>query len=157
MGARAAKKLRRRIMWTIGRIDHVVLWVRDLERSMRFYEALGFEIDRESYARHKAGKVPFVAVKAGVSRIELRPHPDWHPVEREQGNMQHVNVVIDGVDDIETVVAENAKRGIHPDYPPGIQGGSWRVDYYDPDNNRIEMALAVPAHEHPSDSAVPRT
>lgn len=133
-------------MWKIGRIDHVVLWVKDLERSMRFYEALGFEIDRDSHARHKAGKSPFVIVKAGVSRIDLRPAvPGWRPVEREQGNMQHVNVTIDGIEDIETVIAENARRGIKPDVPASIQGGSWRVDYYDPDNNRIEMALSVPA------------
>lgn len=132
-------------MWKINRVDHVVLWVRDLERSMRFYEALGFEVDSESLARHKAGKIPFVAVKAGVSRIELRPDPNWRAVEREKGNMQHVNVVIDGVEDIGTIVAENRRRGVEPSYDPEIQGGSWRVDYYDPDNNRIEMALAAPA------------
>jgi len=132
-------------MWKIDRIDHVVIWVRDLERSMRFYEALGFEIDRESLARHEAGKIPFVAVKAGVSRIELRPDPDWRAVEREKGNMQHVNVVVDDVDDIQIVIEANAKRGVKPAYRPEIQGGSWRVDYYDPDNNRIEMALSVPA------------
>jgi catechol 2,3-dioxygenase-like lactoylglutathione lyase family enzyme len=132
-------------MWKIGRIDHVVLWVKDLERSMRFYEALGFEIDRDSIERHKAGKSPFVVVKAGVSRIDLRPaDTGWRPVEREKGNMQHVNVVIDGVESIDAVIAENARRGIRPDFGPEIQGGSWRVDYYDPDNNRIEMALAAP-------------
>jgi catechol 2,3-dioxygenase-like lactoylglutathione lyase family enzyme len=133
-------------MWKIGRIDHVVLWVHDLETSIRFYEALGFEIDRQSYAAHKEGRSPFVAVKAGAhSRIDLRPHPNWRPVAREAGNMQHVNVTIDGVDDIQIVIDENARRGVQPDFPPGIQGGSWRVDYYDPDNNRIEMALSAPA------------
>ena len=133
-------------MWKIGRIDHVVLWVRDLEASMKFYEALGFEIDRKSYDAHKAGRSPFVAVKAGpTSRIELRPNPEWRPVAREHGNMQHINVTIDGVDDIQTVIDENAKRGVTPDFPPGVQGGAWRVDYYDPDNNRIEIALSVPA------------
>ena len=133
-------------MWKIGRIDHVVLWVRDLEKSMAFYEALGFEIDRKSYEAHKQGRIPFVGVNAGPhSRIELRPDPSWTPVAREKGNMQHVNVTIDGVDDIKTVIEANARRGVHPDFPPGIQGGSWRVDYYDPDNNRIEMALSAPA------------
>jgi catechol 2,3-dioxygenase-like lactoylglutathione lyase family enzyme len=133
-------------MWKFARVDHVVLWVRDLERSIKFYEALGFAIDRTSYERHKKGQIPFVAVKAGPSTsIDLRPHPDWKPVAREHGNMQHINVVIDDVDDIEIVIAENAKRGIEPDFPPDIQGGTWRVEYYDPDNNRIEMALAAPA------------
>ena len=131
-------------MWKIGRIDHVVLWVRDLEKSIAFYEALGFEIDRKSYDEHKSGRLPFVAVKAGPdSRIDLRPDPKWTPVAREKGNMQHFNVTIDGVDDIKIVVEANARRGVRPDFPPEIQGGTWRVEYYDPDNNRIETALSV--------------
>ncbi|MDA0652978.1 MAG: VOC family protein [Proteobacteria bacterium] len=133
-------------MWTIGKIDHVVVWVRDLEKSMAFYETLGFEINRKSLQEHREGKIPFVAVKAGPhNQIDLRPNPNWIPVEREKGNMQHVNVVVEGIEDIQVLVDELAVRGITPDYGPEIQGGSWRIDVYDPDNNRIEMALGVPA------------
>ena len=133
-------------MWTINRIDHVVIWVRDLEKSMAFYEKLGFEINRRTLEEHRAGKIPFVAVKAGPNnQIDLRPNPGWVPVEREKGNMQHLNVAIDGVTDIRLLVDELAKRGIKPDYGPEIQGGSWRIDVYDPDNNRIAMALNRPA------------
>jgi lactoylglutathione lyase len=133
-------------MWTIGKIDHVVVWVRDLEKSMAFYEKLGFEINRKSLQEHREGKIPFVAVKAGPhNQIDLRPNPNWIPVEREKGNMQHVNVVVEGIEDIQVLVDELAARGITPDYGPEVQGGSWRIDVYDPDNNRIEMALGVPA------------
>ena len=133
-------------MWTIGRIDHVVVWVRDLETSMEFYEKLGFEINYKTLEEHRAGKIPFVAVKAGpFNQIDLRPNPDWVPVEREKGNMQHVNVVVDGITDIQDLVDGLAERGITPDVGPEVQGGSWRIDVYDPDNNRIEMALGVPA------------
>lgn len=133
-------------MWTIGKIDHVVVWVRDLEKSMAFYETLGFEINKKSLQEHREGKIPFVAVKAGPhNQIDLRPNPNWVPVEREKGNMQHVNVVVDGIEDIQVLVDELAARGITPDYGPEVQGGSWRIDVYDPDNNRIEMALGVPA------------
>ena len=133
-------------MWTIGKIDHVVVWVRDLEKSMAFYKTLGFEIDEKSLDYYRRGERPFVAVKAGPhNQIDLRPNPDWVPVEREKGNMQHVNVVVDGVEDIQVLVDELARRGIKPDYGPEVQGGSWRIDVYDPDNNRIEMALGVPA------------
>jgi len=133
-------------MWTINKIDHVVVWVKDLEKSMAFYETLGFEIDHKSLEYFRAGKRPFVAVKAGLhNQIDLRPDPDWVPVEREKGNMQHINVVLDGIEDIQVLVDELAMRGITPDYGPEVQGGSWRIDVYDPDNNRIEMALGVPA------------
>jgi catechol 2,3-dioxygenase-like lactoylglutathione lyase family enzyme len=133
-------------MWTIGRIDHVVVWVRDLEKSMAFYKTLGFEIKKESVEMYRAGKRPFVDARAGPnSAIDLRPDPDWTPVEREKGNMQHVNVTVDGITDIQVLIDELAERGITPDFGPEIQGGSWRIDIYDPDNNRIEMALSVPA------------
>ena len=133
-------------MWKIGRIDHVVVWVRDLERSMAFYEALGFEIDKTTLAEHRAGSLPFVAARAGPnSAIDLRPDPNWTPIEREKGNMQHVNVTVDGIDDIRILVDGLAQRGLKPDFEPVIQAGAWRIDIYDPDNNRIEMALSVPA------------
>lgn len=133
-------------MWTISKIDHVVVWVRDLETSMDFYKKLGFEINLHSLEEFHAGKIPFVAVKAGPhNQIDLRPNPDWVPVEREKGNMQHINVVVDGITDINDLVDGLAKQGLTPDYGPEIQGGSWRIDIYDPDNNRIEMALGIPA------------
>lgn len=133
-------------MWTFNRIDHVVIWVRDLEKSMAFYQKLGMEINQKSLEAYRAGKTPFVAVRVGPNnQIDLRPNPDWVPVEREKGNMQHINVAMDDVEDIQTVIDTLAERGLKPDYGPEIQGGSWRIDIYDPDNNRIEMALNKPA------------
>lgn len=123
-----------------------MVWVRDLETSMDFYKKLGFEINLHSLEEHRAGKIPLVAVKAGPhNQIDLRPNPDWVPVEREKGNMQHINVVVDGITDVNNLVDGLAKQGLTPDYGPEIQGGSWRIDIYDPDNNRIEMALGIPA------------
>ena len=133
-------------MWKLGRIDHVVVWVRDIEKSMAFYEKLGFVIDPKSLDYYRKGERPFVAAKAGPnSAVDLRPDPNWVPVEREKGNMQHVNVTVDGITDIQDLIDGLAERGITPDYGPEVQGGAWRIDVYDPDNNRIEMGLSVPA------------
>ncbi|HXF34835.1 MAG TPA: VOC family protein [Candidatus Acidoferrales bacterium] len=129
--------------YTIERLDHVVLWVSDIDKSIAFYQALGFIVDLNSYSGHVNGALPFVAVKVGGrSNIDLRPAPkDWKRVEREKGNMQHINVTVEGIDDIQTLVAAIAQHGIQPAFPPDTVGGTWRVEYYDPDNNRIEMAL----------------
>ena len=132
-------------MWTLNRIDHVVLWCRDLDKSLAFYEALGFELDESTLERHRAGRMPFVKVTAGSNAIDLRPRADWQPVERERGNMQHLNVVVEGVDDIQVVIDTLAEQGLHPDFGPEVQGGAWGFDIYDPDNNRIEVRLAVQA------------
>jgi catechol 2,3-dioxygenase-like lactoylglutathione lyase family enzyme len=133
------------VPWTLNRIDHVVLWCRDLEKSLAFYEALGFELDPTTLERHRAGRLPFVKVSAGNNSIDLRPSPSWEPVERERGNMQHLNIVLDGVSDISEVIAELAQHGLKPDIGPEIQGGAWGFDIYDPDNNRIELRLSVRA------------
>jgi catechol 2,3-dioxygenase-like lactoylglutathione lyase family enzyme len=129
--------------YTIDRIDHVVLWVSDLDASIKFYQALGFIVDLNSYSAQQKGALPFVACKVGSrSNIDLRPAPSgWKPVDREKGNMQHINVTVEGIDDIQVLVDSIAKHGIHPAFPPDTIGGTWRVEYYDPDNNRIEMAL----------------
>jgi hypothetical protein len=52
---------------------------------------------------------------------------------------------VDGITDIQVPIDDLAERGIKHDIGPEVQGGSWRIDIYDPDNNRIEMALSVPA------------
>ena len=138
-----------KVDYTIGRIDHVVLWVSDLKKSIDFYVALGFDFDTASYQAHRNGVLPFVTFKVGSrSAIDLRPaRPDWKPVEREKGNMQHINVTVEGIDEIQVLVDTIAERGIQPAFPPDTIGGTWRVEYYDPDNNRIEMMLTKLLHE----------
>lgn len=113
-------------MGTISRIDHVVLWVWDMERSPAFYQALGFEVDEGTLERHRGGRLPFVKVRArSSSAIDLRPNPSWQLMEREKGNMQHLNVAVDGVDGIQVIVAQLAEHGLKPDFGPEVQGGSW--------------------------------
>ena len=131
-------------MWTVNRIDHVVLWVRDLEKLLAFYKALGCDEDPFMMGLFRQGRIRFVKVNIGPNNsIDLRPDPGWRPVERERGNMQHLNIVIDGVNDIQEVIAEIAKQGLKPDIGPEVQGGAWGFDIYDPDNNRIEIRLAA--------------
>jgi hypothetical protein len=61
--------------------------------------------------------------------------------------MQHLNLAIDGVEDIQVVIDALAKHGLKPDFGPEIQGGKWGFDIYDPDNNRIEIRLTMPASD----------
>lgn len=131
-------------IYTIGRLDHIVLWVADLDTSIRFYQALGFIIDLNSYSGYVHGVMPFVGAKVGSkANIDLRPAPkDWKPVEREKGNVQHISVIVEGIADVAELVDTIAKHGVHPVAPPDAVGGTWRVQYLDPDNNLIEMTLA---------------
>jgi catechol 2,3-dioxygenase-like lactoylglutathione lyase family enzyme len=135
-------------MWEVKRIDHVVVWCRDLDKSMAFYRALGCKIDEGTLERHTHGTLPFVKVITGPdSGIDLRPNANWQPVDREKGNMQHLNLAIDGVEDIQVVIDALAKHGLKPGFGPEIQGGKWGFNIYDPDNNCIEIRLTMPASD----------
>ena len=69
-------------------------------------------MDEGTPERHGAAGCPLSEVKTGSSSaIDLRPNPSWEPVEREAGNMQHLNVAVDGVDDIQVIAAKLASIG----------------------------------------------
>jgi hypothetical protein len=73
----------------------------------------------------EVGEIPFVAAKAGPrNQINLRPNPDWVPVDRKKGRGQQVNVVVDRNTDIQVLIDGLSERGITPDYGPEARGGS---------------------------------
>ena len=52
-------------------LDHVALPTRDVERLLRFYEALGFGIEHEEAWR--AGRSPVVAIICGDQKLNIHP------------------------------------------------------------------------------------
>jgi catechol 2,3-dioxygenase-like lactoylglutathione lyase family enzyme len=59
-------------------LDHIVLRVRDLEKTLGFYrELLGLPV--ESLAEYRAGTRPFVSVRVGDHLIDLVPDPQYDP------------------------------------------------------------------------------
>lgn len=131
------------IPFTVRRIDHLVLRVVDLERSIAFYgSVLGCEVVRE---RRDLG---LVHLRAGASLIDLVDvqgrlgRAGGGAPEADRRNVDHVCLRIDPFDEA-TIVAHLATSGVTPRSPAsinfGAEGDGPSLYLDDPDGNTIEL------------------
>lgn len=124
--------------FTIKMIDHVVLYVSDMERAARFYEdVLGCKL-----VRHNT-KLNLMHFSAGSSMIDLLPTPD---PENAGQNVDHVALQIEPFD-ADTLKAHLRSHGLDPTEPRdryGAGGTGPSLTFQDLDGNTIE--LKGPAH-----------
>ena len=115
---------------------HTCYRITDPERSVAFYEALGFEKRRELPIRDEAINI-FMGLPGDGDRLELTYNfgVDSYDVGTGYG---HVAVA---VDDIDATLARLAGLGIDPERPPYTvrEGGSRLTFVRDPDGYRIEL------------------
>ena len=130
-------------IFEIQRIDHLVLRVRDLARSVRFYgEVLGCQVERR---REHLG---LVHLRAGASMIDLvgvdgtLGARGGAPAGREGRNVDHLCLRIAPFDE-SALVAHLARFGIAPAGPAelnfGAEGDGLSLYFTDPDGNTIEL------------------
>ncbi|WP_370400401.1 VOC family protein [Sulfitobacter sp. JB4-11] len=114
-------------------IDHVVLYVSDMERSVQFYETiLGCKV-----VRHNE-KLNLVHMSAGASMIDLLPAP---VAEHAGRNVDHVALQIEPFD-ADTLIAHLRGKGVEPTAPRdrfGAGGTGPSLTFSDPDGNTIEL------------------
>lgn len=115
---------------------HTCYRITDPERSVAFYEALGFEKRRELPIRDEAVNI-FMGLPGDGDRLELTYNfgVDSYEVGTGYG---HVAVA---VDDMDGALARLAEQGIEPERPPYTvrEGGSRLTFVRDPDGYRIEI------------------
>jgi lactoylglutathione lyase len=116
---------------------HTCYRVLDLERSVPFYEALGFEEMRRMPIGDDATNV-FMGLPGDGARLELtHNHGRSEPYDVGSG-YGHVAVA---VDDLDGTLERLAERGIDPERPPyTVSEGGHRLCFVrDPDGYRIEL------------------
>lgn len=129
--------------FSVQRIDHVVLRVRDLARSVAFYrEVLGCHVVRE---REHLG---LVHLRAGTSMIDLvgidgkLGARGGAAAGSEGRNVDHLCLRIEPFDE-SALVAHLAAAGITPEGPAevnfGAEGDGLSLYVRDPDGNTIEL------------------
>jgi lactoylglutathione lyase len=116
---------------------HTCYRITDPERSVAFYEALGFEKRRELPIRDEA--VNYFLGIPGKPQPELELTYNFGVDAYELGTAYgHVAVTVDSMDE---TLAALAEKGIEPERPPYSvrEGGSLLCFVRDPDGYRIEL------------------
>lgn len=115
---------------------HTCYRIGDIDRSVAFYEALGFDELRRMDLPDGAINV-FMGLPGDGARLELTKNPGVDSYELGTG-YGHIAVT---VDDIDATLANLAEQGITPERPPYTvsDGGSRLCFVRDPDEYRIEL------------------
>ena len=116
---------------------HTCYRITEPDRSVAFYEALGFEKRRELPIREEAVNIFLGIPGHEVPELELTYNfgVDAYELGTAYG---HVAVT---VDDMEATLAQLKEKGIEPERPPYSvrEGGSLLCFVRDPDGYRIEL------------------
>lgn len=130
-------------MISISGLDHIVLNVADVDRSLHFYrDLLGLKPER--LEEFRAGKVPFPSVRISAETIiDLFPaRPDAPPAEDRRENLNHLCLVTDA-EDLRAVRDELAAAGFPSRDDPGVRwgarGNALAIYLNDPDGNTVEI------------------
>ena len=124
---------------------HTCYRVLDIERSVTFYETLGFKEIGRLPIRDEAINV-FMGLEDDGPRLELTWNRDQkEPYEIGTG-YGHVAIT---VDDMDETLRRLATEGIEPERPPYSvrEGGSRLCFVRDPDDYRIELIESDPGRD----------
>ncbi|WP_372790903.1 VOC family protein [Paraconexibacter sp.] len=115
---------------------HTCYRIGDIDRSVAFYEALGFEEVGRMPIRDEAINV-FMGLPGDGARLELTYNHGIDSYELGTG-YNHIAVTSE---DLDATLAQLAERGITPEKPPYSvrEGGSRLCFVRDPDGYRIEL------------------
>ena len=116
---------------------HTNMRVRDIDASLRFYEALGFE--RRGKLDFGSAYNVYLGLPGDGDRLELTVNVGQEEPYDVGSGYGHVAIT---VDDLDATLARLAEQGIEPEKPPYAPGGreEYRICFVtDPDGYRIEL------------------
>jgi len=127
-------------------IDHWVMVVNDLDKTLAFYERLGFEIAWEDRPNNRP-RMPTIRIggaqKINVHAREWPDRPGYLGARRPSVGGADFCLEWDGT--VREVLDLLAKNGITPEAGPGprscARGTSTSVYFRDPDDNLVEFTV----------------
>jgi lactoylglutathione lyase len=119
---------------------HTMFRVTDPERSRNFYEALGFEFEREMDIV-RDGRLEATNYFYGIGDIRSVLELTYNHDGRSYEHGTHYGHIALAVDDLRATLAQLQAQGIEPEREPYRvrEGGSLLCFVRDPDDYRIEL------------------
>ena len=130
----------------IKRVGHLVLRVKDIERSKRFFEdILGFPV----VGQNERGMVFFSTdVKDNHHMLAIMPAKEGAAMPTpDHVGMQHVSFELESFAELQDAYRGLKEKGVPLDHTT-FHGVTKSVYFYDPDGNRLEFYCNVPAEEY---------
>src|SRR3954449_6988076 len=132
---------------TARKLVHTNMRVRDVDASLRFYEALGFE--RRGKLDFGSAYNVYLGLPGDGDTLELTVNVGREEAYDLGEGYNHIALT---VDDLDGLLAELADAGVQPEKPPYAPGGREEIGRIcfvaDPDGYRIELidggAFATP-------------
>ena len=132
-------------------LGHIVLRVRDLDRSKQFYtDVLGLEVTAQ-----REGRMVFMSAGDEASHeLALMPvGPDAPGPEPDRVGLYHFAWQMDSIDDLKKLYQEMKRKGVRIG-GIGDHGISLGVYFFDPDGNEIEAFYEMPKAEWPAEGDI---
>ena len=120
----------------MSELIHTCYRIGDIDRSVAFYEALGFEERARKPIRDEAINV-FMGLPGDGDRLELTYN---HGVDSYEIGTSYNHIAITSAD-LDDTLERLADQGIHPEKPPyRVREGGSRICFVrDPDGYRVEL------------------
>ena len=130
----------------IKRVGHLVLRVKDVARSRRFFEeVMGIPV----VAQNERGMVFFSTdVRDNHHMVAIMPAKEGAAMPTpDQVGMQHVSFELGTFAELQDAYRRLKEKGVPLDHTT-FHGVTKSVYFYDPDGNRFEFYCNVPAEEY---------
>ena len=127
------------------KIEHVAIWVKDLEGIRTFYERYFEAIAGEKYHNPKKNFTSYFLSFTSGSRLELMQQPDIiskFEKENEFLGLTHLAISVGSKDKVNELTAQIKKDGYTIIGEPRTTGdGYYESVVLDPEGNRIEITI----------------
>lgn len=128
------------------KIDHIAVYVSDLEESRRFYEKYFGAVSSEKYHNLRTGLQTYFLTFEGNSRLEIMSRPEVAAGLRDKSDLRtgytHLAFGVGGRNAVDSLTARLERDGCSVARPPRITGdGYYESVVLDNDGNEIELTV----------------
>ena len=124
-------------------IEHIAIWVKDLEKMKKFYEKYFNVISSELYCNKNTGFKSYFLNFDNGSRIEIMSKLDINEKKQEiLLGYAHISIAVGSKENVNELTKMLRKDGFETVSGPRTTGdGYYESVIYDPENNLIELTV----------------